>query len=280
MKPFKNKLAVTIVVLSVAFLGIIVLSVKGNSNIISSGVGGVISPLQKIVYTVNEKVKGSFDFFINFSNVKKENEELTAKNAELENKLIEYERMKDENTRLREMFDYSQNNANYDYLGCNIIGYSGGNISNGYIIDKGTKDGVEKDMVVITPAGLVGKVTKASSSFAIVQTILNENIAVAAMVESTDETTGILQGITDSKNKNLTELSNIPIESAIKEGDKILTSGLGEMYPKEIRIGEVISVEVDNVGIMKRAVVKPYVDFNKLEELFVVVPKEKVDIGE
>ena len=280
MKPFKNKLAVTIVVLSVAFLGIIVLSIKGNSNIISSGVGGVISPLQKIVYTVNEKVKGSFDFFINFSNVKKENEELTAKNAELENKLIEYERMKDENTRLREMFDYSQNNANYDYLGCNIIGYSGGNISNGYIIDKGTKDGVEKDMVVITPAGLVGKVTKASSSFAIVQTILNENIAVAAMVESTDETTGILQGITDSKNKNLTELSNIPIESAIKEGDKILTSGLGEMYPKEIRIGEVISVEVDNVGIMKRAVVKPYVDFNKLEELFVVVPKEEVDIGE
>ena len=280
MKPFKNKLAVTIVVLSVAFLGIIVLSIKGNSNIISSGVGGVISPLQKIVYTVNEKVKGSFDFFINFSNVKKENEELTAKNAELENKLIEYERMKDENTRLREMFDYSQNNANYDYLGCNIIGYSGGNISNGYIIDKGTKDGVEKDMVVITPAGLVGKVTKASSSFAIVQTILNENIAVAAMVESTDETTGILQGITDSKNKNLTELSNIPIESAIKEGDKILTSGLGEMYPKEIRIGEVISVEVDNVGIMKRAVVKPYVDFNKLEELFVVVPKEKVDIVE
>lgn len=280
MKPFKNKLAVTIVVLSVAFLGIIVLSIKGNSNIISSGVGGVISPLQKIVYTVNEKVKGSFDFFINFSNVKKENEELTAKNAELENKLIEYERMKDENTRLREMFDYSQNNANYDYLGCNIIGYSGGNISNGYIIDKGTKDGVEKDMVVITPAGLVGKVTKASSSFAIVQTILNENIAVAAMVESTDETTGILQGITDSKNKNLTELSNIPIESAIKEGDKILTSGLGEMYPKEIRIGEVISVEVDNVGIMKRAVVKPYVDFNKLEQLFVVVPKEKVDIGE
>ena len=280
MKPFKNKLAVTIVVLSVAFLGIIVLSIKGNSNIISSGVGGVISPLQKIVYTVNEKVKGSFDFFINFSNVKKENEELTAKNAELENKLIEYERMKDENTRLREMFDYSQTNANYDYLGCNIIGYSGGNISNGYIIDKGTKDGVEKDMVVITPAGLVGKVTKASSSFAIFQTILNENIAVAAMVESTDETTGILQGITDSKNKNLTELSNIPIESAIKEGDKILTSGLGEMYPKEIRIGEVISVEVDNVGIMKRAVVKPYVDFNKLEELFVVVPKEKVDIGE
>ena len=67
MKPFKNKLAVTIVVLSVAFLGIIIFSLKSNSNIISSGVGSVISPLQKIIYNVNDKLKGSFDFFINFS---------------------------------------------------------------------------------------------------------------------------------------------------------------------------------------------------------------------
>ena len=280
MKPFKNKLAVTIVVLSVVFLGIIIFSLKNNSNIISSGVGSVISPLQKIVYNVNDKLKESFDFFINFSKVKKENEELAAKNAELENKLIEYNRMKDENTTLREMFDYSQANENYNYLGCNIVGYSGGNISNGYIIDKGINDGVKKDMIVITPAGLVGKVTKSESSYSIVQTILNENIAVASMVESTRETTGILQGATDNKNKNLTILSNIPIDSEIKEGDVILTSGLGGMYPQEIRIGEVISVEVDSVGIMKKAIVKPYVDFNKLEGLFVVVPKEEINIEE
>ena len=280
MKPFKNKLAVTIVVLSVAFLGIIIFSLKNNSNIISSGVGSVISPLQKIIYNANDKLKESFDFFINFSKVKQENKELAAKNAELENQLIEYNRMKDENTRLREMFNYSEAHQNYNYLGCNIVGYSGGNISNGYIIDKGTNDGVKKDMVVITPAGLVGKVTKSESSYSIVQTILNENIAVASMVESTRETTGILQGVTDSKNKNLTILSNIPIDSEIKEGDIILTSGLGGMYPQEFRIGEVVSVEVDSVGIMKKAIVKPYVDFNKLEELFVVVPKEEINIGE
>lgn len=280
MKPFKNKLAVTIVVLSVAFLGIIAFSLKSNSNIISSGVGSVISPLQKIIYNANDKLKGSFEFLVNFSKVKQENEELAKKNAELENKLIEYNRMKDENTRLREMFDYSQAHENYNYLGCNIVGYSGGDISNGYIIDKGINDGVKKDMIVITPAGLVGKVTKSESNYSIVQTILNENIAVASMVESTRETTGMLQGATDNKNKNSTILSNIPIDSEIKEGDIILTSGLGGMYPQEIRIGEVISVDVDSVGIMKKAIVKPYVDFNKLEELFVVVPKEEINIGE
>ena len=67
MKPFKNKLAVTIVVLSVAFLGIIIFSLKNNSNIISSGVGSVISPLQKIIYNANDKLKESFDFFINYN---------------------------------------------------------------------------------------------------------------------------------------------------------------------------------------------------------------------
>ena len=280
MKPFKNKLAVTIVVLSVAFLGIIIFSLKSNSSVISSGVGSVISPLQKIIYNANDKLKESFDFFINFSKVKQENEELAAKNAELENKLVEYNRMKDENTTLREMFDYSQANQNYNYLGCNIVGYSGGNISNGYIIDKGTNDGLKKDMIIITSVGLVGKITKADTNFSIVQTIMNENIAVAAMVESTRQTTGILQGGVDSKNEKLVTLSNIPMDSEIKEGDVILTSGLGGMYPKEIRIGEVISIDLDSVGLMKKALVRPYVDFDKLDTVFVVVPKEEINIEE
>ena len=280
MKPFKNKLAVTIVVLSVAFLGIIIFSLKNNSNIISSGVGSVISPLQKIIYNANDKLKESFDFFINFSKVKQENKELAAKNAELENQLIEYNRMKDENTRLREMFNYSEAHQNYNYLGCNIVGYSGGNISNGYIIDKGTNDGLKKDMIIITSVGLVGKITKADTNFSIVQTIMNENIAVAAMVESTRQTTGILQGGVNSKNEKLVTLSNIPMDSEIKEGDVILTSGLGGMYPKEIRIGEVISIDIDSVGLMKKALVRPYVDFDKLDGVFVVVPKEEINIEE
>ena len=280
MKSFKNKLAVTVVVLSVAFLGIIFLSLKGNSNFISSGVGSVISPLQKIIYKVNDKLNGSLDFLINFSNVKQENQELREKNAELENKLVEYNRMKDENTQLRSMFDYSQDNQNYNYLGCNIVGYSGGNISNGYIIDKGTNDGLKKDMIIITSVGLVGKITKADTNFSIVQTIMNENIAVAAMVESTRQTTGILQGGVNSKNEKLVTLSNIPMDSEIKEGDVILTSGLGGMYPKEIRIGEVISIDIDSVGLMKKALVRPYVDFDKLDGVFVVVPKEEINIEE
>lgn len=278
MKPFKNKLAVTIIVLSVTFLGIIIFSIKSGSNSVSSGVGAVVSPLQKIVYNINDKIKGSFDFFLNFSKVKQENDDLRAQNAELESKMVEYNKLKDENDRLREILKFKDSKSNYDYVGCNIIGYSGGTLSQGYIIDRGTNDGIEKDMIVINYQGLVGKVTEAESNYSIVETILNENIAVSVMVESTRETTGILRGVKESKNENLVKIYNLPIDSQIKEGDVILTSGLGMIYPKEIRIGEVVSVSTDNLTVMKNAVVRPYVDFSKLEELFVIIPKDKINI--
>ena len=277
MKPFKNKLAVTIVLLSVAFCGMIIYSLQSDANGISSSVSTVVSPLQKIVYNINSRVKETVDFFLNFSEVKLENEQLKQKNAELANELIEYESLKDEVERLREALNFTESRSNYNYVGVNIIGYSGSSLSDGYIIDKGSNDGIAKNMVVVSYKGLVGKVTKVSSNFAVVQSILNENIAVAVMDQQTRDATGVLQGLSDKKDTNMTVVYNLPIDSDVKEGDIIITSGLGKIYPKEIPVGTVVSVQVDNVKVMKSAVVEPFVNFNKLEELFVVIPNSNID---
>ena len=277
MKPFKNKLAVTIVLLSVAFCGMIIYSLQSDANGISSSVSTVVSPLQKIVYNINSRVKETVDFFLNFSEVKLENEELKKKNTKLANELIEYESLKDEVERLREALNFTESKNNYKYVGVNIIGYSGNSLSDGYIIDKGSNDGIDKNMVVVSSKGLVGKVTKVASNFAIVQSILNENIAVAVMDQQTREATGVLQGLSDKKDNNMTVVYNLPISSDVKEGDIIITSGLGKIYPKEIPVGTVVSVQEDNVKVMKSAVVEPFVNFNKLEELFVVIPNSNID---
>ena len=277
MKPFKNKLAVTIFLLSVAFCGMIIYSLQSDANGISSSVSTVVSPLQKIVYNINSRVKETVDFFLNFSEVKLENEELKKKNTKLANELIEYESLKDEVERLREALNFTESKNNYKYVGVNIIGYSGNSLSDGYIIDKGSNDGIDKNMVVVSSKGLVGKVTKVSSNFAIVQSILNENIAVAVMDQQTREATGVLQGLSDKKDNNMTVVYNLPISSDVKEGDIIITSGLGKIYPKEIPVGTVVSVEEDNVRVMKSAVVEPFVNFNEVEELFVVIPNSNID---
>ena len=277
MKPFKNKLAVTIVLLSVAFCGMIIYSLQSDANGISSSVSTVVSPLQKIVYNINSRVKETVDFFLNFSEVKLENEELKKKNTKLANELIEYESLKDEVERLREALNFTESKNNYKYVGVNIIGYSGNSLSDGYIIDKGSNDGIDKNMVVVSSKGLVGKVTKVASNFAIVQSILNENIAFAVMDQQTREATGVLQGLSDKKDNNMTVVYNLPISSDVKEGDIIITSGLGKIYPKEIPVGTVVSVEEDNVRVMKSAVVEPFVNFNEVEELFVVIPNSNID---
>ena len=277
MKPFKNKLAVTIVLLSVAFCGMIIYSLQSDANGISSSVSTVVSPLQKIVYNINSRVKETVDFFLNFSEVKLENEELKKKNTKLANELIEYESLKDEVERLREALNFTESKNNYKYVGVNIIGYSGNSLSDGYIIDKGSNDGIDKNMVVVSSKGLVGKVTKVASNFAIVQSILNENIAVAVMDQQTREATGVLQGLSDKKDNNMTVVYNLPISSDVKEGDIIITSGLGKIYPTEIPVGTVVSVEEDNVRVMKSAVVEPFVNFNEVEELFVVIPNSNID---
>ena len=279
MKLLRNKLAVTIIVLSVSFLGLIVYTVKkDNRSIIENGAGSTLNPVQSLLYKGTNKIKETLDFFLNFSEVKAENKELINKNQELENKIATYSDLKEENDRLREVLNFAEERNNYNYISCDIIGYSGGNFLDGYIVNKGKNENVQKGMIVIASQGLVGQVTSVGNNWSIIQSLVNENIAVSVMVERTRDVTGYLKGYKDSKNANLAKVYDLPMDSEVKEGDVIMTSGVGMLYPKEIRIGEVTRVEEDKVKVMKSAVVKPYVDFNKLEELFIVSPKDTREI--
>lgn len=280
MKLLRNKLAVTIIVLSVSFLVLIVYTVKNdNRSIIENGAGSTLNPVQSLVYKGTDKIKETLDFFLNFSEVKSQNKELINKNQELEDELTTYSDLKEENDRLREILNFEEERNNYNYIACDIIGYSGGNFLDGYVVNKGENDNVQKGMIVIAAQGLVGQVTSVGSNWSIIQSLVNENIAVSVMVESTrDAATGYIKGFKDSKNSNLAKVYDLPMDSEVKEGDVIMTSGVGMLYPKEIRIGEVTHVEEDKVKVMKSAVVKPYVDFNKLEELFIVSPKDTREI--
>ena len=278
MKLLKNKLTVTLIVLSVAFLGLITLTVSRDDKGLESGAGSTLNPVQKVAYGFNRGVKDFVDFFLNFSDVRDENKELKKENDKLKAEIDEYSKLKEENERLQKVLNFKDEKNNYDYIGTNIIGISGDSILNGYIVDRGKDDGIEKGMVVISADGLVGQVSSVGKNWAIVQCIVNENVKVAVMVDSTRENTGILQGYKDYFNNNLAKVLNLPMDSEVKEGDVIVTSGLGGYYPKEIKIGEVVSVEEDRVKVMKSAIVKPYVDFNKIEELFIVAPKDKREI--
>ena len=175
MKFFKNKLAVTILVLSVAFLGLIIYTASKEVDGLEGSAGEALSPIQKITYNINQATKDFVDFFLNFSDVKAENQELKAENEKLKDEIAKNSDLEAENERLRALLDFEDERTNYDYVATNIIGKSS-NMTNGYIIDRGLNDGIEKGMIVIASKGLVGQIAEVSSNWAIVDCIIDENI--------------------------------------------------------------------------------------------------------
>ena len=279
MKIFKNKLAVIVILLSVCFLGLIGYSVqKDKMPMVENGVGSAINSVQGVVYKVSSKIKNSFGFILNIGNVKNENEELKKENEKLKFNATQNEILRKENDRLRGMLDFADAHDQYEYLGVDITSLSGNNFLDGYVVNKGEKDGIKKGMIAIEGEGLVGQVTSVGSNWSIIQSLCNENMAVAGYVLSTEESNGIVKGYKGNEDKFLVEITGLSLDSEIKEGDTIVTSGLGERYPKGIEIGEVLEVYQDRAKVVKSAIVKPAVDFNKVEQLVIIVPKEERDV--
>lgn len=277
MKLFKNKLAVAIIVLSVSFLVLIGVSVRRqNASFLESGVGGAITSVQGVIYRASNKVADWFSFVTHFSEIKQENEDLKSQNSSMKRKVSEYDALKNKYDILSKKLNYQDQNTQYNYKNCNVIGRVPQN-NDSIIIDMGTKDGIKIGLAVITEDGLVGRVIDVKSTYSIVGTLNNVNINVAAMNQRSRDNSGIVSGYEDDNNNKLAIIKGLPQNADIKKDDIIIT--YGTVYPVNIPIGKVISVGKDAATVSTTAVIKPYVDFNKLEQVSVVVPKNN-DVSE
>lgn len=278
MKFFKNKLAVTVVVLSVGFL-IFIGTTKNSMTVplFESVIGRGINIFQGITYNIGNNTKNFFGFFINLKSIKDENTKLTEENTQLKSQLMQYSSIMTENENLKSMLRFKDSHSEYSYKGCEIIGKIGSGWAEGFIIDLGSNDGIAAGMVVVTGKGLVGEVTSVASNWAKVLTIINENVQVSGIDQITRDD-GIVKGYVNSSGSRVAQLYALPIDSNIQTGDVITTSGKGNFYPKDIVIGEVTSVKEEKGKIQKTAELKPFVDFNKLEEIWVIIPKDLKNI--
>jgi len=280
MRFFKNKLAVTVLLLSVSFLAIIGLSVeRKKSSFGESGIGLAINQIQGKVYKASSDSFSFFDFFTNYSDVKKENEALKKKNAELLNMEQDYKIIKEENDDYSKMLDFENTRDDYTYKGANIVGRSSGGWIDVLFINLGTKDGIATGMVAVNEEGcLVGKITIVASNWARVETIANSNFAVSGEVAGNSSDNGVVKGYRGNNNKILGVLNSIPKESEIKNGDVVVTRGLDSNYPVGIRIGTVTSVQENKGKLEKNAIIKPFVDFKKLQKIAIIIPNNIRDI--
>lgn len=274
----EHKFIVIITFLCVGFFGLVIFSSKYEEiNPVQNGIGVILNPVQKFFYGVNTKIKNFGTFVFTFSDVKSENEFLREENSKLKTSIIDYNSIKQENKELRDLLEYAEANSEYNYVACDIVGTNGNSYINGYTINKGSKDGIEKRMVAVTEQGLVGQIVSVGTNWAIIQTLGNENISVAAFNENSKETNGLIKGYREDDLPVIT-LETANLDSDINEGDNIITSGLGGIYPKGISIGTVSKVVGDKSSFIKYGIINPTVDMDKLQKILIVVPKEKREV--
>lgn len=278
-KLLKNKLSRKIVILTAILLVLFGVTVyKDNKSLVESGAGAALNPVQKVIYSTNKRMESLIDFFLRYEDVKKENEELLLENIELEGKLRSFDSLQEENEKLKEMFSIKNRQDQYDYLGTNVIGRTGGGIITSYIIDKGSDEGLQAGMAVMSQDGIVGQVTETAATWSVVETLSSENISIHVTTVEDKMNSGILEGHIGSGQKQMAKISYLPIDSSIKEGDDVVTSGLGRFYPPDFFIGEVVRVEEDKGNLMKTAIVETAVNFNDTRMLFVILPKNMEDV--
>lgn len=229
----------------------------------------VLSPAQKVLSSVSVTIKEGFSTIPDMLTLKKQNEELQKQVRELEQykqKFLEYQR---ENINLRSMLGLKQRNFQYELEAAEVIGRDPGNWFNVILIDKGEESGIKKDMAVITDQGLVGYVLSVGENFAKVILITDDRSSVSAMIERTRDN-GILKGTIDPAPRGYIKMVYLPQEANIVKGDVVISSGLGGLVPKGIIIGEVIEARKEPYDLMQYAIVRPEVDFQKLEQVFVI----------
>ena len=135
------------------------------------------------------------------------------------------------------------------------------------LIGRGSRDGVQQNSVVLTRNGLVGRVSEVGPTTAAVLMLSDQNSGVGARVQrAKSRATGVCKG----ENGPLLSLVYLPSDSDIKIGDPIVTSGLGGIYPSGILIGTVREVKTDVGNALKQARIAPFVDFDRLEEVYVM----------
>lgn len=183
----------------------------------------------------------------------------------LENAILEFQEVKLENERLKGLLGFKESEKRR-FIPAMVIGRDPSGAGNTIIIDKGKKDKVYKDMVVISGSGLVGRVRECGWSIARVLLIADSDSVVGAIVQRTrDEGAVVGSGLSSLLMKYLEP------SSEVKEGDKVITSGFSTIFEKGILIGEVTSVTKDANGVHLNAVVKPAVDMTRLEEVLVML---------
>lgn len=271
---FSKKMVMVIGVVVLIAVNIILLSVFNRRYISYYNPGRIaislIAPFQKASTSSIRFLRDIWLHYFFLVHVAKENDNLEKELGRAFEKNIQLKELKLSNSRLRSLLNF-QETITDRVLSAEVVGKDPSPWFKTILIDKGKGDGVEKGMAVVIPKGIAGQVTDVSSHYSKVLLIIDQNSAVDALVQG-DRARGIIQGGSGGQ----CIFKYVLRKHDIATGETVVSSGLDGVFPKGLGVGFVSSVHKPKSGIFQEVTVTPYVDFEKLEEVLIVLnPKQK-----
>ena len=251
--------------------------------------GGQLQPVENIVNTVLDPIEraasGVFGGLGNLFGAVRDLNELRTRNAQLERQnqdaLTEIARLKGlegENATLRQLLNFTQENPQYKYQTAAVIGRDPSPYLRYITINAGSREGLQPGMPVVTAGStLIGRVTDVGFRSSKVQ-LLNDLSSAVNVRLQTSNATGLAVGQQDGS----LQVQYLPLETQITANDIALTSGLGGNLPRNLVVGQVITVTKQDFEVAQVAQVRPAADYERLNVVLVITnfePIEPVDTG-
>lgn len=261
-------------------LGVISYRFADKMTPVRTMAGNIITPMQKGINSIGSSLAERLDYLTTMQKTVDENKQLKKEINELsaENKLLQQDKYELED--FRKLYDLDEQYAGYPKVAARVISGDMDNWNKTFIIDKGTEDGLKKNMNVMAGDGLVGIIIEVNKSYAKVRSIIDDDSNVSGTVLNCSENC-IVNGNLKLMNDGVIEVSGIKGDAKIEDGAEVVTSQISDKYLPGILIGYIRDLKKDSSNITQTGYLSPVVDFSSLSMVFVITEvKDSAELEE
>ena len=268
-RSVKSSIIYILVIISISLLTI----PASITNDIKVTVASPLAPVQKIISQTSDFFKNGFKKLASIASNTEKNEELAKEVFLLKNKIVKQQNVINVYTQKLKVVSEFRKNSYSDGkpIIADIIGYDVSNFRKSIIIDVGKKQGASVGDIIVFGNALVGRISAIGRSSARVILITDPASNVPSRFLQS-RTQGMVQGTADGT----CVMKYVPRQTEINESDKVISSGIGRVFPKNLYVGDVIEVKQKEAKLFKDIKIKPRVAISKIEHVL-VIKKQRVE---
>ena len=242
-----------------------------TSGPVGTAASYVFIPMQKGMTCVGNWISDKATELVSLKNVMQENEQLQAKVDQLTEELNTLKLERYDTEALRKLMALDDKYSNYNKVAASVISKDAGNWFETFLIDKGSKDGIQVGMNVIADSGLVGIITYVGPNYSKVRSIIDDNCNVSGMVLSTSDNCIVSGNLEKMDSSQMILFSNLrDSKDAVAVGDQVVTSYISSQYVQGLLIGYISEINENSNNLTKSGTITPVVDFEHLKHVLII----------